>query len=182
MEGVDSYQTTEQTKRMAVVYRVIEARGDSGKTELQKTIYFLQQAFGVQTNYQFRMHHYGPYSEELDTDMTRLNMLGYVSIKQDAQGYGYHVVVSDPPDNNWASLVSPLIEPIQQVMSLVQGKVTSELELMATLHFVNSLYANPPEDELINTVQGLKPKFSGEQVMNVYRELVGAGLLSVGRN
>ena len=182
MEGVDSTQTPEQVKRMAIVYSVIDALGDSGKTQLQKTIYFLQQAFGVQTKYQFRMHHYGPYSEDLDKDMTLLSMLGYVSIKIDTQGYGYHVAVSDQPERDWESLVSPFKDSIAQVLSLVQGKVTSELELMATLHFVDSLNANPPVDKLIDTVKGLKPKFSSEHVKNVYRDLVDAGLLGIDRS
>ena len=71
---------------LAVVHKVIFELNDVGKTRLQKLGYFLQESFQVPTKYAFRMHHYGPYSEALDTDMARLQLTGYVAIRPGLAG------------------------------------------------------------------------------------------------
>ena len=177
MEGVHLSETPDQQVRLAILYDVAKALGDAGKIQLQKTIYFLQEAFGVPSKYPFRMHHYGPYSEELDTDLTRLKMTGYLSIRTDIQGYGFHVQVSDEPEQSWNSLTRPYNQPIKEALELVRDKTPSELELMATLHFVSRLLGGPVEQELIDTVHGLKPKFSPEYINTWRLELIKQGLL-----
>ena len=177
MDGVDLSKTPDQLKRLAILYEVVEALGDVGKTQLQKTLYFLQEAYGVPSRYAFRMHHYGPYSEDLDTDMTRLEMTGYLSIRPDIQGYGFHVQISDKPDESWNSLTQPYRQPIEKALALVRDKTPSELELMATLHFVCGLLGGPLEQDLIETVHGLKPRFSREHINRWRLELIEEGLL-----
>jgi uncharacterized protein YwgA len=36
-----------------------------GHTLMQKLVYLLQSAVGIEVGYGYRLHHYGPYSEEL---------------------------------------------------------------------------------------------------------------------
>ena len=177
MDGVDLSETPVQLKRLAILYEVVEALGDVGKTQLQKTLYLLQEAYGVPSRYAFRMHHYGPYSEDLDTDMTRLKMTGYLSIKSDVQGYGFHVEVSDKPEQNWSALVLPYRQQINAALELVRDRTPSQLELMATLHFVDRLLGNPDDRHLIETVHSLKPKFPPEYINSLRQELIDADLL-----
>ena len=177
VEGSDSSLALEQETRLALVYNLIDRLEDSGKTRIQKTVYFLQEAFGVPLNYSYRMHHYGPYSEEVETDITRLKMTGYLFVKPDLQGYGFHVGVLDSPEDEWQDMTSPYKQQIDMVLGLVQGKQISDLELMATLHFVDHLTREPSQSELIETVHGLKPKFSREYIMGFQNQLTAAGLL-----
>ena len=123
------------------------------------------------------MHHYGPYSEEVETDITRLKMTGYLFVKPDLQGYGFHVGVLDSPEDEWQDMTSPYRQQIDMVLGLVQGKQISDLELMATLHFVDHLTREPSQSELIETVHGLKPKFTREYIMGFQNQLTAAGLL-----
>jgi len=166
-----------QQIRLAILYRIVHELGDSGKIRIQKTLYFLQEAFGVPSRYGFRMHHYGPYSEELETDLIRLKTTGYLSVRPDAQGYGYHVGVSAPPEENWGPFVSRYEGQIKKVLSLVQPRVSAELELMATLHFVDSLSSGLTGEELIDSVKSLKPKFTKEYISGLHKELMQDGLL-----
>ena len=166
-----------QQIRLAILYRIVQELGDSGKIRIQKTLYFLQEAFGVPSKYGFRMHHYGPYSEELETDLTRLKTTGYLSVRPDAQGYGFHVGVSAPQEDNWGPLVSRYDWEIKKVLSLVQTRASSELELMATLRFVDSLSSGLTDEELIDSVKSLKPKFTKEYISGFHKELVQQGLL-----
>ena len=66
-----------QELQLAILHKVISELDDVGKTKLQKLGYFLQEAYGVSTKFPFRMHHYGPYSEALETDIPRLTLCGY---------------------------------------------------------------------------------------------------------
>ena len=45
VEGSDSSLALEQETRLALVYNLIDRLEDSGKTRIQKTVYFLQEAF-----------------------------------------------------------------------------------------------------------------------------------------
>ena len=78
---------------------IIRQLGDAGKIKIQKLTYFLQESLGIGAGYLFRMYHYGPYSEDLDTDMTRLKLEGYVNITPDADGYGFHVMPADDSED-----------------------------------------------------------------------------------
>ena len=177
MGNSDLPEALNQQVKLAILYEVVEALKDVGKTQIQKTVYFLQAAFGVPLNYSFRMHHYGPYSGEVETDISRLKMTGYLFVKPDLQGYGFHVGVLDSPEPEWQALTSPYKQQVDSVLSLTQGKQISDLELMATLHFVDHLTGEPSQYELIETVHGLKPKFSREYIMDFQSQLTAAGLL-----
>ncbi|NQW23923.1 MAG: hypothetical protein HQ475_10810 [SAR202 cluster bacterium] len=176
MNKINKY--TPQTVRLALVYEAVNYLNDTGKIKLQKLMYFLQESFRAPTDYSFRMHHYGPYSEELDADLSRLGSSGYLSIKPDVQGYGFHVSVEDGPDESWSEISAPYKKGLERIIELFGNKQTPDLELMATLHFANEISNHPPKEELIKIVQGLKPKFS-EAVIEKWRsELEGIGLLT----
>lgn len=175
-ESILSQKHAQQVK-LAVLYHIVKALEDVGKIQLQKTVYFLQEAFEVPTKYAFRMHHYGPYSDDLDTDLTRLKMTGYLEIRPDPAGFGFHVGILDEPEVVWVSLVDPYTEHIEQVVALVRDRPSYELELMATLHFVDQLFDSPSEEELVSTVHGLKPKFTVDYILRFQKELIDSGLL-----
>ena len=171
-------ENTPQTIRLALVYEAVYRLKDTGKIKLQKLMYFLQESFNAPTNYSFRMHHYGPYSEELETDLARLRSNGYLSIKPDLGGYGFHVSVEDQPDETWSEISQPYKAGLEKVVDLFGNKPTSDLELMATLHFAHKISNNPSKEQLVKIVQSLKPKFS-ETIIEKYRtELEDTKLLA----
>ena len=51
-----------------------------GKTKFQKLAYFLQEGERVPLGLNFRMHHYGPYSPDLETYLQRLKMRDLVEV------------------------------------------------------------------------------------------------------
>ncbi|MBC8280368.1 MAG: hypothetical protein H8E48_06240 [Chloroflexi bacterium] len=167
-----------QTFRLALVYEAVNHLKDTGKIKLQKLMYFLQESFDAPTNYSFRMHHYGPYSEELETDLARLRSSGYLTIKPDLGGYGFHVCVEDEPDDAWSEISRPHQADLKKLIDLFDGKPTSNLELMATLHFADKISNHPPKEQLVKIVQGLKPKFSEAVIENTRVELEETNLLT----
>ena len=166
-----------QELQLAILHKVISELGDVGKTKLQKLGYFLQEAYGVSTKFPFRMHHYGPYSEALETDIARLRLAGYVKVEADLQGYGFHITKIDSPPEGWEQLIEPFGHPIERTIAEFGNRTTPELELAATIHFVKKLFPDIPSQEVIAKVKALKPKFDDDYVVRVHDELRQKGLL-----
>ncbi|MCY4652286.1 MAG: hypothetical protein OXC95_03890 [Dehalococcoidia bacterium] len=162
---------------MAVAHKVISELNDVGKTRLQKLCYFLQESFHVPTRYTYKMHHYGPYSEALETDVSRLRLTGYVSIKPDPRGYGFHISPVDAPEPEWVEMSNEYISSINGALNLFKEWPPSKLELAATIHFVNNLLPNESASEIHLRVKALKPKFFDDYISEVHEEIEQLGLL-----
>ena len=166
-----------QEFRLAILHRLVAERQDIGKTELQKLIYFLQEALDVPTRYSFRMHHYGPFAESIETDLARLELTGFVEVEPDRQGYGFHITPLDSPIDGWRRMVQPYTDSIDRTLQFFEDWPTYELELAATIHFVRNLLPNARTEEVLEKVRALKPKFSMDQVARSHQELVNRRIL-----
>ena len=167
----------QQEFRLGLTYWLIHNRKDVGKIKLQKLVYFLQEAFEIPTQYSFKMYHYGPYAEDLDTDSTILKSIGYISIDPDKDGYGFHLKPKDAPPNEWHPGITSYGENINKVIDILGDKPAYILELLATLHFVNKLSQGASQEEVIDKVQSLKPKFDKADIAGHYNELAELGLI-----
>ena len=163
--------------RLALIHHLVQRLSDVGKIKVQKLVYFLQEALSVPVGYTFRMHHYGPYSEELDTDVDRLQSTGYVKVVRDSEGYGFHIRTANEPEQGWAGLVEPHTEQIDRVLELLGERLASELELAATIHFVSQLLDKPSRKGLLEAVRSLKPRFEESYIDELREELEKEGLL-----
>ena len=160
-----------QELQLAILHDVTSRLGDVGKVQLQKIAYFLQEAFGVPTKFPFKMHHYGPYAEVLETNMAWLKLAGYVDVQPDVQGYGFHITATDEPPEEWWNLVQPYKDSIDRVMEHFGQRRTPELELAATIHYMKRLQPEIATTELLKRVRALKPKFDKSDVSNMHSEL-----------
>ena len=167
-----------QKLRMAVLHKAIASMSDTGKTRLQKICYFMQESFGLPTSYSFRMHHYGPYADALDTDITRLKFSGYIDVKVDLEGYGYHITAIDEPEEEWNPLLDPYIGLIEEGISKLRDWQTSELELAATIHFVERLLPSADDEVVLAKVKELKPRFDKSKIVSLHSKLFEMDLLS----
>ena len=132
----------------------------------------------VPTDYRFRMYHYGPYADSLETDMVRLKLTGYFNILADPQGYGFRITSIDDPMAGWGDLVEPYSKAIDDLIETFDGWQASRLELAATIHFVKRLLPTLSNDEVIAKVKSLKPKFQNEFIADLRTELESQGLLN----
>lgn len=70
-----------KTERFRWLAGVIAAHPDMrlvGRTRLQKAMRLLQR-LGLPCDYEFKMHHYGPYSEGIQADINLLTRFGFVA-------------------------------------------------------------------------------------------------------
>ena len=166
-----------QEIRLAILHRIISKSDDVGKTQLQKLGYFLQEALDVPMGYSFRMYHYGPYGDALETDVSRLKLTGYIDIEPDSQGYGFHINSKDESLDEWRVLAEPYEEKIDSVIETFGGSPAYELELAATIHFVRKLLPDVPPEEVITRVKSLKPRFDEAYIRCRHSELERLGFL-----
>ena len=161
-----------QDLRLAIAHKVVSELGDVGKTKLQKLVYFLQESHKVPTRYLFKMHHYGPYSEDLETDVARLSHAGYVNVCRDRMGFGFHITPGESQqDEQWRMALAPHERSVRQVIETFGQRETFELELSATLHFVKVLSPGWNKEQIVTTTQRLKPKFTHAFVEECYEQL-----------
>lgn len=71
-----------------VSYLVDQKQEIPGKNAFQKYMYFLD-AKGVPTPLNFRIHHFGPYSSELDYATENLEIEGAITVHKNPKGHGF---------------------------------------------------------------------------------------------
>lgn len=172
-------------RRVELVREIVRRYGDIGKTKIQKITYFLQESVGMPLGYPFRMHYYGPYSDELDGILSLTKSLGYVDIEPDPNGFGYHVTpVEESEGIPWQGYdrrrdleVRELTEVIDGAIGILGELDTPKLELFATIHFIGGPKGNYSKAQTLQIVKRLKPKFSEYEIGDAYQTLQRANLI-----
>ncbi len=163
--------------RLALIREIVDQLEDVGKTQVQKIVYFVQEAQTIPLGYSFRMHHYGPYSDEVDGDLSLAVAMGYVDISPDADGYGYHITPAETATLHWPEPLSKHSDGVRHAIDTLGSLETWRLELYATAHFVGHLDQTLSREGVIATVGGLKPKFSEHTIREAIDTLQNAGLI-----
>ncbi len=167
--------------RLAVIKRIVTTCSDVGKTKVQKIAYFLQESVGVPLKYPFRIHYFGPYSDRLDSVLSFTRALGAVDISPDPEGFGYHVTPGSEDGNGLSHAYDlskhPKIEEIDRAIRDLGSLETYELELYATIHFINGTDEEQSKQDVLEIVSGLKPKFNKDAIDRAYQTLERAGLI-----
>ena len=168
-----------QKVRIAAIHYVVSACKGLGKTKIQKLIYLAQEVFGLPLKYAVQMYHYGPYSFDLEDDLSRMRLYGILSIDQDNSGYGYHVspILSDLPDDFGTPLTGEDKKALDNAIQHFGKLNAQDLELRATIHFVAKIIGNGKNEDVVNNVRTLKPKFSVDKIRVVYEQLRQDNLL-----
>jgi hypothetical protein len=161
----------------AVLHWLVSHLQDVGKIQLQKLAYFLQESYGIPLGYTFRMHHYGPYSRELDNDLLKLRLMGFVDVQPDTSGYGFHVTPLSEPEAGWANALAPYESQLGDAIAKLGNLPAYLLEIQATIHYVSQLVEGASAEEVVTIVHGLKPKFLPESIAKAREQLQQLGLL-----
>lgn len=162
--------------REAVIDALVRRLHDVGKIQTQKLVYFLQEAYGLPLGCRFYLHHYGPYSEEVERSISNLRLMGYVRVESDPAGYGFHVTPSSSAEPGWRVVSENAQAEIDPVLERLGGMDASRLELAATIHYVRKRFKLDKPD-VITSVRVRKPKFKRETISDAYDSLASMGLV-----
>ncbi|MCK9217199.1 MAG: hypothetical protein M0P77_04675 [Firmicutes bacterium] len=140
-----------------------------GKKVLQKIVFLIQEK-GVDLNFEYGLHFYGPYSGGLDGETTFLNADGI--IKLDCSGYSHLMSINDEvfyiESNN---LTDKQKETICGLIYHFKDRTPAELELLTTALYAYNHLQNKTEDSIISGVQKIKgSKYSINQIRESLKE------------
>ncbi len=174
----------------ALVAAVIESAKKScsdcylGRTAIQKLVYFLH-VLDVPMKYKFRIHHFGPFCDELASAVDWLQADGVVVDDADKPKYSNYA-----PGPNYAEVVSSHIaelenhrETIDAVVSAMASLKPDELEIAATLDYsfrwVKARGDDGPwKNATIKKFKEIKKsKFEDAKIEVWYGSLMSAGLI-----
>jgi uncharacterized protein YwgA len=118
----------EQFQTLAAVVAAHPDRKVVGRTRLQKTVKLLQR-LGLPTSYNYSIHFYGPYSEDLQSDVTLLErvQLATEEVHKNKSGDGSYYVVKAATEAD-----PQLVKKYQSAISLMASTDPVVLELAAT--------------------------------------------------
>ena len=167
-------------KRIAFAKRIVDSQQDIGKTKLQKISYFLQESLGVELMYPFRIHYFGPYSDELDNTLALADSVGIIDIEPDLKGFGYHVTPSER-ETAWALNYDfskeTDMEQVDTAINVLGKLEVSELELYATIHFIGKPETGRSKDQTLEIVKKIKPRFLEARIDQAYDRLKESNLI-----
>ncbi|MBJ6361627.1 hypothetical protein ACFOQM_10050 [Paenibacillus sp. GCM10012307] len=166
-----------------VAYLVDQKGQIPGKKAFQKYMYFLD-AKGVPTPLSFRIHHFGPYSSELDYATDNLEIEGAITVSQNSGGNGF-VIHSGKKSSSLIESGKDFIEEHQSKIEFVLESLPNEsrtLELWSTTHFVansmNKFYDGAEKASVIKEVKKIKQeKFTENEISEAYDKLIELNLL-----
>lgn len=168
----------------ALVSYLVDKKGQvPGKKAFQKYMYFLD-AKGVPTPLSFRIHHFGPYSSELDYATDNLEIEGAIAVLQNPGGNGF---IIQPGKKNKEIIESGrnFIQEHQSKIEFILESLPNEsrtLELWSTTHFVansmNKFYDGAEKANVIKEVKKIKKeKFTEIEISDAYDKLIELSLL-----
>jgi len=160
----------------AVIHALVRRLGDVGKTKIQKLMYFLQEAYRLPLGCNFFMHQYGPYSEEVETAIANLRLMGYISVDPDPGGYGFHVSSLSFEEPGWAAVEGNVEAEISDAIARLGSMEAWELELAATIHYFKSMGLD--KSQVTSMVAQVKPRFQADFVDKMFDRLVSVDLIS----
>lgn len=168
---------TELTERLNKNFRPF------GKTVLVKMIYLLQEAMHIDCGYDFEFYTYGPFTAQILNDLDYVGHFGGVNIQPaDEEFSGYRITPGDNArefkEKGKHFIDSPDVSgALTHLVDEFGNYSAQQLELRATVVYAEREHktlnqGTPPEmPKLIETVKGVKPKFSHEEIKNAVIEL-----------
>lgn len=157
-----------ETVIVGLTRKLDEVASWAGATHMQKCVYFLQERFGLDLGYRFVIHHYGPFSFELDEDLAAFRSRGAIHARSGG-GYGVHY---EPGTEAPGLPVDPRVEEtLERVASEYGGMDVHALEVRATTYFVAKNSEGADDEEIIEHVKAIKPHISRGVIEDALRSI-----------
>jgi hypothetical protein len=159
--------------------------GYLGRTALQKIVYFLK-ALGVPTRYQFEIHRYGPYCDQITSDIDLLLADGIVLDRSSAAKYwNYALTAPDAGEELFQAhqvFVNAYMDLVRKVVAVFGPLEPRDLEVYATLHYAYRYELAgaeaPSKKQVIARFRDYKGmKFTDAQLNAAFDAMVAAKLI-----
>jgi uncharacterized protein YwgA len=183
MEKIMS-EVANEWARYAVVTYLASELGENyqfGKKALQKVVYLLQERKGVQLGFRYTFYTYGVFSAELASTVDVVQGLRGITAKFVPGENAYYLRKGEQSADVLAPAEEFLNEhktKLEEIVEFAKGKSGKTLELISTIVFVMQsaeFQDGKPDDQLIERVHELKPKFDKACILRELNELRKVG-------
>lgn len=153
--------------RIGILSAIAEKQPNIGKTSIMKYMFFLQYCYGIPLGYDFSIYTYGPYAQDVMSDLDLA--VYYNAIERNyieyPNGYGGYEFSRG---KNWEPFAEKYQEYSDQIDPLIARLVTlfcahsaRDMELSATIAYVHIALIQQGQDltQLPSIVKALKPHF-----------------------
>lgn len=130
-----------------------------GETHIQKSAFFLEEMLGVPLDLGFIMYKYGPYSFELNDDLTALRAYNYLNLTP-LEPYGVTYSLQDEENKLkkfYEGEIEQYSEKISSIAETFGSKTVVELEKLATAFFINKKENVEDLEEIAKRLNKKKP-------------------------
>lgn len=142
-----------------------------GRIKVQKILY-LSNLCGWNCIKDYRYYNFGPYSDAVTTDLETFKTNGWVMEQPYGAGHSYSLTDRGQriADSLAAKMDNPkLIRMTRELVESLNNYSSDDLEIMATLVFINRSERSLSKPDLISRVVELKPRFTEKQVAEDFR-------------
>lgn len=142
-----------------------------GRIKVQKILY-LSNLCGWNCIKDYRYYNFGPYSDAVATDLETFKRSGWVMEQPYGAGHSYSLTDRGQriADSLAAKMDNPkLIRTTKELVEALSNYSSDDLEIMATLVFINRSEPSLSKPDLIKRIVELKPRFTEKQVADAYR-------------
>lgn len=157
-----------------------------GRTAVQKIVYFLK-ALGVPMCYAFDIYHYGPYSDQITSDIDLLMADGIIEDRSSTPTYWNYTPKPGGPIETLLAQHQPFVsthrEMVRHVVDSLGSLEPRQLELFATLHYAYryeiASTPTPSREAVLSRFKEYKGnKFPPDELSAAYDAMVEANLIT----
>lgn len=160
---------------------IYEGKHPIGRTAVMKFSYFLQTVRKVPLGYRFSLYTYGPFDQEVLSDLTQAENQKLVKstlVAYPNGSYGYEI---EAKAQKAKGVTENFQDDIRWVLKRFGNYSASELEMASTIIFVDRSIKQRNEaiglTELVRKVRGIKPHITQERIEQEASRLKDEGLL-----
>ncbi len=155
---------TNSMKKIIYLLGIIDkAEQPVGKTYIQKGIYLLQEGLGKALDFAYKIHFYGPYSQELTNLVDVLDNVNMIEVSYLNENMGYKIELTQAGKRLFDAEKGKInISKIDKVSSLISVANVRDLELLSTVLYFSKIFKN--RSEIRDKVMTLKPHFNKKHV------------------
>jgi uncharacterized protein len=169
--------TTEQLRHAILATCVKKAKKAPGRTALMKYAYLLQTVRRVPLGYRFRLYNYGPYDDDLLTDLRMATNSGTLesTLVTYGNGYGYEFKPGssfEEKADEIARAANAYEKDLNWIIEKFGDESAARLELISTIFFALCDKTKRREKkELVKVVHEIKPHFTEQTVTDAVDEM-----------
>lgn len=154
-----------------------------GRTKMQKICYFLK-FVGTPLPYSFKLYNYGPFCQELLSDMEFLQIDGLINDSDEREESSDYHVTKDAELllKTYKAGLDPLTSKVDDIVELVSKLDANGMELFSTTHYTFWAYKNfnkknPSKKEVVSKVYDIKKrKFLKPRIEDAFDQIKKVGM------